>query len=71
MSEKCAQSISVTRMLGHSVFDDAVGCVAAAASDDTQEIASLGGCLMWENTNISGERVRLNIFVRILSDKWK
>ena len=71
MCDKCAQSISVNRLLGFSVFGDAVGCVKADASENTCEIRSLGGFLMWNNSSVSGGRVRLNIFVRISYYMWK
>ena len=71
MCEKCEQYIPVTRLLGRSVFGDAVGCVEAATSYDTQEITYLGGCLMWTDATVYGGRVCLKIFVRVWSDMWK
>ena len=44
-------------LIGRRGFGDAVGCVEAAASDDIQEIMSLGGCLMWNNIAVFGGRV--------------
>ena len=60
--EMFSPSVSVTRLLGRSKIGDAVGCVQAAASEDTQEITYLGGCLMWNYSAVCGCRVRLKIF---------
>ena len=57
--KKFAPSIPVTRLLGRSGFGNAVGCVEADTSDDTQEITSLGGCLTWNNAYVSCGRVML------------
>ena len=40
--------------VGCSVFGDAIGCVEATASNDTQEINYPGGCLMWSNADVFG-----------------
>ena len=50
-------------MLDHSVIGDVVGCVKADASEDTQEITSMGGCLMWNNVTVYGGRVRLKVLL--------
>ena len=71
MYEKCASSIPVSRLFGHSGFVDSVGCVDVDASDDTREITSLRGCLMWNDAAICGGRVLLKIFVRVWYDMCK
>ena len=60
--EKFATSILVTRLIGRSGFGDTVGCVKAASIDYTQEITSLGVCLMWNNAVVCGGKVRLKYF---------
>ena len=47
MFEECAPPIPVSRLIGRSVFGNALGSVEDAASDDIQEITFLGVCLMW------------------------
>ena len=69
--EKCASSIPVAIMLGCSVIDDYVGCFKVATSDYSQEIKSLGGCLMWNDAFVCGGMVWFIFFVRIWSDMWK
>ena len=71
MCEKCAPSIPVNRLIGHSGFGYSVGCIEADTSDDTQEIMSLGRCLMWNDAVVFGGRVKLNSFVRVWSYMWK
>ena len=71
MCEECTPPTPVTRMLDRSGFGYAVGCVKSDASSDIQEIASLGGCLMWKNAVLCGGRVRLKYFLRVWSDMWK
>ena len=71
MCDKCAPSTTVTRLLGRSGFGNTVGSIEAAASEYTQEIASLNGRLMQKNDSVCVRRVRLKIFVRVWSDKWK
>ena len=44
--EECAPPTLVARLFGRSGFDDAIGSVDAASSNDIQEITFLGGCLM-------------------------
>ena len=46
-------------MLGISGFGDSFGCVEDAASDNTQEIISLGGSLMWNDAAVCGGRMEL------------
>ena len=60
MCEECVPPIPFFRLLGRSGFGDAVGCVEAAASNDIQEITFLGGCLMWNDAAVCGDRIRLN-----------
>ena len=71
MFEECAPPIPVARLLGHSVFGNAVVSVKAASSDDIQEITFLGRCLMWNVAAVYGGRIRLRIFVSVWSDLWK
>ena len=71
MFEECATPIPVSRLLGCSGFGDAVGCVEAEYSNDIQEIMFLGGCLMWNNADVYGDRIRLKFFVSVWSDMWK
>ena len=61
MCEKFAPSIPVNRLLGRSIFGDVVRCVKVDASEDTQETTSLSSCLMWNNDDVYGGIVRLNI----------
>ena len=71
MCEEFSPSIPVARLLVRSGFGDAVGCVEDAASNDIQEIASLGGCLMCNDVTVCGGRVRLKFLVRVWLDMWK
>ena len=71
MCEECVPPIPGTRLIGCSIFGDALGCVKAAVSNDIQEITSLGGCLMWNNAAVCGGRVRLDFFVRVCLDMWR
>ena len=71
MCEEFSPPIPVARLLGCSGFGYAVGCVEDEASDDIQEIISLGGCLMWNNAAVCGGRVRLDFFVRVCLDMWR
>ena len=73
MCEECAPSLSVDRMLGHSGrsgFSDDVGYVDDSTSYNTHEIMFLGSCLIWNDAAVCGERIRANVFVRVLSDMW-
>ena len=60
---ECAPPITVTILLGHSGFGDAVGSVEAAASNDIQEITFLGGCLMWNDAAVCCGRIWLNFLL--------
>ena len=71
MFEECAPPIPVSRLPGCSGFDDAVGSVKSAASNDIQEITFLGGCLMWNDAAVYGARIWLKSFVSVWSDLWK
>ena len=64
MCEECAQFSPVSRLLGYSSFGDSLGRVEDAASDNIQEIISLGGSLMWNDAAVLGGRTELNVFVR-------
>ena len=68
MFEECAPPIPVSIMPGRSGFGDASVCVESAASNDTQEITFLGGCLMWNDAAFYGDRILLIFFVSIWSD---
>ena len=61
MFEKCATHIPVARLFGRSGFGYAVGCVDADASNDIQEITFLGHCLMWNDADVCGGRIWLNV----------
>ena len=63
--DKCAPYIPVTRLIVRSGFGDDVGCIKAAARNDTQEITSLDSCLIWKNATVCDGRVWLNISVRV------
>ena len=63
MFDECAPPIPVFRLLGRSGFGNAVGSSEAAASNDTQDITFLGGCLMLNNAAICGGRIWLNLFL--------
>ena len=65
MCDKYAPYIPNVILLGRSGFVNAVGCVKAAASENIQDITSLGGCLIWNDAAVCGGRVRLNILVRV------
>ena len=65
MCEECAPPTPVSRLIGRSGFDDAVGCIEATASDGIQEIMSLGGCLVWNDVAVCGGRVQLIFFVSV------
>ena len=67
LCKKLSPYIPVTILIGRSAF----GCAEADASDDTQEIKSLGGCFMWNDAAFCGGRVQLNIFVRVCYNMWK
>ena len=71
MFEEYSPPLPVARLLGRSGFGDAVGSVEAAASDDIQEITSLGSCLMCNNAAVCCGKIWLKIFVRVWSDLWK
>ena len=71
MCEEFSPSISVARLLVRSGFGDAVGCVEDAASNDIQEITSLGGCLMCNYATVCCGRVGLKFLVRVWLDMWK
>ena len=71
MFEECVPLILVTSLLDRSGFGDAIGCIESAASDDIQEITFLGGCLMWNNAAVFGDRIRLIICVCVWYDMWK
>ena len=71
MLEECAPPIPVARLLGRSGFGNDVGYVEDDASNDIQEIISLGGCLVWKDSAVYGGRVRLKYFMRFWLDIWK
>ena len=52
MREESAPYLPVARMLGSSSFGDSLGCVEDAASENIQEIISLGGSLMWNDAAV-------------------
>ena len=58
----------MARLLGRSGFGNDVGYVEDDASNDIQEIISLGGCLVWKYSAVYGGRVRLEFFVRVWLD---
>ena len=64
-------SILFTRMLGRSGFGDEVVCVKDYASDDNQEITSLGGFMMYNYADVCGGKVWLKIVVSVWYDIWK
>ena len=59
MCEDCEQHFPVSRLLGCSSFGYSIGHVKDAASDNTQEIISLGGSLMWNDAAVCGGRMEL------------
>ena len=71
MFEEFTPPIPVSRLLGRSGFGNAVGCVKAATSDDTEKIKFLDGCLMWNDAAVCGGRIWLNFFVSVWSNMWK
>ena len=70
MCEECAPSVPVSRLICRSGFGDSFGRVNYAASDNTQEVISLGGVLTWNDAAVCGGRMDLNIVVRDLSERW-
>ena len=71
MCEECAPSVPVTILLGLSGSVDYFGCVYDTDSDNSQEVISLGSGLMWNDADVYGGRIVLEMFVRDLSDRWK
>ena len=71
MLEECDPTFPVARLLGRSGFDNAVGRVESAASDDIQEITFLGRYLMWNDAAVCCGKIWLKMFVRVWSDLWK
>ena len=67
MCEECAPSVPVSRLIGCSGFGFSFGRVNNAASNNIQEVISLGRGLMWNDAAVCGARMYLNIFVRDLS----
>ena len=70
MFEECAPPIPVARLLGHSVFVDAVGIIESVASNGIQEITFLGGCLIWNDAAVCFGQIWLKFFVSVWSDLW-
>ena len=56
--------------MGSSGFGDSFGSVDDAASDNIQEVISLGRGLMCNDAVICGGRMDLKIVVRDLSERW-
>ena len=52
--DECAPSFLVARLLGCSGFGDSLGHVENAASDNIQEVISMGGSLMWNYATVCG-----------------
>ena len=50
--EECAPYLPVARLIGRSSFGYSLGFVEDAASDNIQEIISLGGSLMWNDAAV-------------------
>ena len=71
MFEECATPIPVSRLIGHSGFENDVGSVEADARNDIQEITLLGGCLMWNDATVCGGKIWLNVFVSVWYNLWK
>ena len=72
MFEECAPPIPVARMLDRGRFDDAVGCVEAAASNDIKEITFLGSCLMYNDATLYDDTIRSSVrLLYTLSDQKK
>ena len=71
MFEECATPIPVARLVGRSGFGSAVRLTKDAVSDDIQDITFLGGCLIWNDAAIYGDRIQLNLFLSVWYDMWK
>ena len=71
MCEECASSIPDDILLGCSGYGHAVGCVDDTTRNYNQEITFLGGCLIYNDDDVYGGRVRVKILVRVLSDMCK
>ena len=71
MCEECAPSMPVARLLGRSGFGDFFGRFDDTASDNIQEVISLGSSLTWNYSAVCVGRMSLNMFVRDLSERFK
>ena len=59
MYDNCEPSVLVVILLGHILFGNSFGCVDDAASENIQEIISMGSGLMWNFANVCGGRMYL------------
>ena len=71
MCEESEQSLPVARLLGSSGFGDSFCGIDNAASDNINEVISLGIILMYNNAAICGGRIDMQSVVRYLSELWK
>ena len=70
MCKECAPSVPVAILLGCSGFADSFGQFDDDASDNIQEIISMGSGFMWNDADIFGGRMGLKILVRDLYEMW-
>ena len=57
--EECVPSFPFSRLFGCSVFGNSLGCVDDADGANIQEILSMGGSLMWNDSTVWGGRMEL------------
>ena len=71
MCEERAPFLPVSRMIGFSSFGYYFGSSVDSASNNIQEVISLGRGLMCNDSAVCGGRVDLNTFVRYLYEWCK
>ena len=71
MCEEFEPYFPVVILLGCSGFGDSFGCVDYAASNNIQEVISLGSGLMWNYDAVYGGKMDLKIIARDLYERGK
>ena len=71
MSKGCSPYVPVYRLFDCSVFVYSFGYFDDAASDNIQEVISLGSGLMYNDAVVCGGRMDFNMFVRYLYERRK
>ena len=68
----CVRNVqNLSQFPGHSSFEYLFGHVDDAASENIREVISMGSGLMWNDSDVCGGNMDLNIFVMDLSECWK